>query len=162
MLKSVIVGLSVLLTAGSALAQPASLNSIEDHNLLLKVINAVGVPVTSTHPICNQDIYGAYFTNGSALVICPRGDQDERFDTIRHEAWHMYQDMRDCSLTDTNTIEPVFQSGLMPPLLVEQISQVYPAGAVTTESEAFWVAQVFDAYSIAKLVFLQAQKCGLL
>ena len=156
MLKFIPLALVSILSTQPVLAQ----SSPNDHLQLLRTVNRVGVSVQIDAPICAKEIYGAYFQDGSALVLCSKGDQAERLDTIRHEAWHMLQDFKDCNLPDYG-LNLILPSAMVPEEVVEAVKQHYPAEAVSFEAEAFFAAAVFDAQEINELIVRQASECGI-
>lgn len=158
-----------LMMAGITLINPAAVNAaevskeVEDHYKLMAVVEAVGVPVHYQSEICSikPDWYGAYKVDGGELVLCKKGTTEERLNTIRHESWHVYQDLKDCSIKDRGGLATAFGSGSTPKVFKELAAKHYSKENVPTEAEAQWAADTFDAISIASLIYQQATECGM-
>ena len=162
-MKKIVAGLMAALTALVPVQAMAEEDTFEEHLKIIAVLDGLGIELSADDAyVCNTKKWkGAYNTNGSQLVVCNNsGTQEDRLETLRHEAWHVYQDLRDCSLQDTTGVPPVFLAGVVPEDIKAWVSNSYPAIEVPSEAEAFWAAEVFDADAIAKLLFFQAKSCG--
>ena len=162
-MKKIVATLMAALTAVVPIQAMAAEDTFEEHLKIIAVLDGLGISLSADDDfVCNIKKWkGGYNTNGSQLVVCNNtGTQEERLETLRHEAWHVYQDLRDCSLLDTSHVAPVFLAGVVPEDVKEWVANSYPAGRVASEAEAFWASDVFDADAIAKLLFFQAKSCG--
>lgn len=133
----------------------------DEHSSLIDSIQQVGVRVLVDTPPCNQGIYGAYFNDGSRLVLCRKGDFEERMDTLRHEAWHLIQDLKDCSLSDLYPVVPVFDRSMVPQEEREKIREFYPEERLDAEAEAFFVARIMSARQIQEVLVSEMKYCGI-
>ena len=135
---------------------------LQEHLFLIDVIEQLGVQVNFGGPQCQArpGLYGNYASNGSVMDLCELGDRVERMDTLRHEAWHVYQDIRDCSLVDLTTLKPAFGNFGPSRVFVAQAAKHYRGELVPTEAEAAWAAHTFDATAIANLIIQRGVECG--
>lgn len=158
--------IGVLLSATPALATPETVSETElnAHGELVVLINKLGVDILFDHPfVCQQKRwFGAYATDGSELILCEnsKATQGDRLRTIRHEAWHVYQDLKDCKLTDQTPISPIFAPGKVPPLYLQYASRSYPKPEVPAEAEAYWAEDSFTPDQISTLITQQAKRCS--
>lgn len=111
----------------------------------------------------SQKLYGGYILDGSMMFICRRGNESERFDTIRHESWHVLQDLQDCDLKDENNLETVFT------ITTEDIEEfrndplrghLYSEAVMASEAEAFEAAEALTAWQIDQLFEIQIEQCN--
>jgi hypothetical protein len=158
------ITLAALIAAGPAARatpQPQE-KELDDHTSLVSLIAALGVDVqfNPKDPCVTRGWYGGYQYNGSVLALCSKGSSAERMDTIRHEAWHVYQDLRDCNLRDNVAAQPVFTAGIVTPEFLNIAAKDYEKSQVTAEAEAAWAANTFDAEQINILMFTKAKSCG--
>ena len=156
-MKELIVGLVVGVLAFQpppALATETPDPELKEHLFLVDVIEQLGVKVNFGGPVCRSKpgLYGDYLVNGSAMNLCEVGDREERRDTLRHEAFHLYQDIRDCSLSDLTPLKPAFGSFGPSRAFVAQAAKHYDKEHVAYEAEAAWAAHTFDATAIANLI----------
>jgi hypothetical protein len=152
-----------VLYGGQALATPTITQRDKDiHIDLIELVAAIGVDIQYEGLPCQLDWHGAYKLDGSELVLCANKDvsQAEKLDTIRHEAWHVYQDLKDCKLSDVTSLQPVFSTGVVEPDYIAVASKQYLPNQVVTEAEAAWAASTFDAEQINILMFNKAKSCG--
>lgn len=157
------IGLATVLAASPAIAvETASKEQIQQHVNLLGLIEALGVEIVFDGYGCNRGWHGAYKTDGTELVLCNRGDMtdEQRMDTIRHEAWHVLQDIGDCSLTDVSYPLPVLNPAYVHPEMREFAAKHYDVSLQPTEAEAFWMAEILDANQINALLYQKAKACG--
>ena len=163
MLKLITAALSIgLLGASPALATETPDPELKEHLFLVDVIEQLGVKVNFGGAECRSKpgLYGNYATNGSAMNLCEVGDREERMDTLRHEAFHLYQDIRDCSLTDLTPLKPAFGSFGPSRAFVAHAAKHYQGELVPIEAEAAWAAHTFDATAIANLIIQRGTECG--
>lgn len=164
MIKLITAALSIGLLGASPALATSEITEQEktDHENLLSLVEAVGVPVKFTGWPCDKGWHGGYNFDGSAFIICANKQVDlaEKLDTIRHEAWHLYQDLRDCSIRDKAVLQPVFTAGVVSPNFISVAAKHYPNSHVTTEAEAAWAANTFSAEQINILMFSKAKSCG--
>ena len=147
----------------AAMATPEiSQQEKDDHASLIALVEAIGIPVSFHGWPCDQGWYGAYALNGSAFTLCANKQVTlaEKFDTVRHEAWHVLQDMSDCSIKDDVALQPIFSAGVVEPNFIAMASKDYRPSQVTSEAEAAWAAHTFDAEQINILLFTKAKSCG--
>ena len=164
-MNKLIVG---LLVSALALQPPPALATetpdpeLQEHVFLIDVIEQLGVKVNFGGPQCQArpGLYGNYAANGSVMDLCEVGDREERMDTLRHEAWHVYQDIRDCSLVDLTTLKSAFGSFGPSRAFVAQAAKHYNKEHVAFEAEAAWAAHTFDATAIANLIIQRGTECG--
>lgn len=158
--------IAAFLVACLALAAPVMAAPLEqdeiDHVKLLKLITLLKIPVRFDSQYCKDmpKSYGGYRLDGADLSLCSRGDLVERLNTVRHEAWHVYQDLKDCSIADDVDLVPVFSDSPMPRAYKENVAKLYETQYVNTEAEAFWAADTFDANSIGNLIYQRAIECS--
>ena len=163
MLKLITAALSIgLLGASPALATETPDPELQEHLFLIDVIEQLGVKVNFGGSQCQArpGLYGNYTTNGSVMDLCEVGDREERMDTLRHEAWHVYQDIRDCSLVDLTTLKPAFGTFGPSRVFVAQAAKHYRGELVPIEAEAAWAAHTFNATAIANLIIQRGTECG--
>lgn len=163
MVTAVVLGLCVALPIAVRATETITKQDKEDHIQLMAVIEALGVPVNIDPAICKQEPnwYGAYNYHGDELALCTRGDQGERLNTIRHEAFHLVQDLADCKIKDIGMVQPRFRSGGATSGYKDMAAKHYAAALVPMEAEAAWAADTFDAYTITVLLAQQADECGI-
>ena len=162
-MKKIVAGLMAALTAFVPVQAMAEEDTFEEHLKIIAVLDGLGIELSADDEyVCNIKKWkGGYNTNGSQLVVCNNtGTPEQRLETLRHEAWHVYQDLRDCSLQDTTRVPPVFLAGVVPEDIKEWAAESYAPNQVASEAEAFWASDMFDADTIAKLLFIQAKTCG--
>ena len=164
-MKKVIVSLlvgAVAFQATPVLATEAPDPELKEHLFLVDVIEQLGVKVNFGGPVCRSKpgLYGDYLVNGSAMNLCEVGDREERMDTLRHEAFHLYQDIRDCSLSDLTPLKPAFGNFGPSRVFVAQAAKHYDKEQVAYEAEAAWAAHTFNATSIANLISQRGRECG--
>ena len=163
MIKLITAALSIgLLGASPALATETPDPELKEHLFLVDVIEQLGVKVNFGGPVCRSKpgLYGNYDTNGSVMNLCEVGDREERLDTLRHEAWHLYQDIRNCSLADLTPLKPAFGSFGPSRAFVAHAAKHYQGELVPIEAEAAWAAHTFDATAIANLIIQRGRECG--
>jgi hypothetical protein len=160
LIASLVVGL-VGLNPGLAHATEVTDQAINEHGVLLNVVEKLGIPVIFDGQLCRDrpTWYGGYEVHGRSLVLCNRGDQAEKLNTMRHEAFHVYQDLKDCSIRDSG-LSPAFSSGATPRFYKEFAAKYYEPGDVQLEAEAFWAADTFSAMTIATLLVQKGEECG--
>lgn len=157
---------AAFLVACLAIASPVLATPTEqeekDHVNLIGLIEALNVPVEIDNDICknNPGLYGRYQLNGSKMSLCSVGDQQERMNTLRHEAWHVYQDLSNCTVKDVAVLSPAFSKEAIPLLYKEHASKYYDDRVVATEAEAFWAADTFSALTMTNLIYQKASECG--
>ena len=157
-----------LLVSALALQPPPALATetpdpeLQEHLFLVDVIEQLGVKVNFGGPQCQAKpgLYGNYASNGSVMNLCEIGDRVERLDTLRHEAWHLYQDLRDCSLADLTVLSPAFGGFGGAHIFVAQAAKHYQKEHVAFEAEAAWAAYTFNAASIGSLIVQRGTECG--
>jgi hypothetical protein len=92
------------LLAISLIASPVSAaawkTNVAAHQRLVKALRYRGVTVNWGLQYCDSKNSGTYNSRTSSIHICTKGDlwSDENFDTLRHEAIHVLQDLRDCNI----------------------------------------------------------------
>ena len=135
---------------------------LKEHLFLVDVIEQLGVKVNFGGAECRSKpgLYGEYYVNGSVMNLCEVGGREERLDTFRHEAWHLYQDLRDCNLSDITALKPAFGSFGPSRAFVAQAAKHYDKEHVAYEAEAAWAAHTFDATAIANLIIQRGRECG--
>lgn len=154
------VGLS-LTTPAIATPNKATQEEIEEHSTLIELIRAVGVPVNFGGKFCQDTgFYGGYETTGKELVLCRAGDSRDRLNTVRHEAFHVYQDLQDCDLADEGYVKPVFAVDLVPTEIKTWAAKNYSKPLINAEAEAQWAAEMFTARQINVLLYQKAKACG--
>lgn len=85
-------------------AAPASATTWETnvpaHQRLVNVLRSRGVTVDRGTQYCDGKNNGTYNARTRSIRICSNGNQwsEDNFDTLRHEAIHVLQDLRDCNL----------------------------------------------------------------
>jgi hypothetical protein len=160
LITSLLVGL-IGLNPGLADAAEAVDQELKDHSTLLTVVDALGIPITFDGQLCKKQPtwYGGYNVYGKDFAICNKGDRVDKLDTIRHEAWHVYQDLKDCDIKDGGLVV-AFQSASTPRLYKEFAAKHYKPEHVSVEAEAFWAADTFDALTIATLLVQKGEECG--
>ena len=157
-----------LLVGAMALQPPPALATetpdpeLQEHLFLVDVIEQLGVKVNFGGAECRSKpgLYGDYYVNGSVMNLCEVGDRAERMDTLRHESWHVYQDLRDCSLVDVTALKPAFGNFGPSRVFVEMAAKHYDKEHVAFEAEAAWAAHTFNASSIANLIIQRGRECG--
>ena len=165
-MKKLIVGLLVGVLAFQpppVLATETPDPELQEHVFLIDVIEQLGVKVNFGGAECQAKpgLYGNYAANGSVMNLCEIGDREERMDTLRHEAWHVYQDLaRDCSLADLTPLRPAFGNFGPSRVFVAQAAKHYRGELVPIEAEAAWAAHTFDATAIANLIIQRGTECG--
>lgn len=159
--------LGVLLSATPSLATPeiATQQEVDDHADLVVLINRLGVDVLFDHKfVCQQQRWwGAYATDGSELILCENAKSSprERLTTIRHESWHVYQDLKDCKLTDITSLSPVFTTGTVPESYIKYASRNYDKADVPAEAEAYWAEGQYSAKELSDLIAKKAKHCSI-
>lgn len=141
---------------------PSYAATTDDHLSLLRTVRSLGITVSVDHPLCSKGVYGGYLTDGSALILCSVGDQAERLDTIRHESWHIVQDLKDCSLQDTGLLTAMLPKESIPKQYHQAVTKDYPSLVWHPEAEAFWAAHNLSAQQINYLLQRMGRQCGLL
>jgi hypothetical protein len=163
-MKLTVAALAALLFTTPVLATPSPQEDPElfDHEVLVTLIEKLGTPVHFGHAQCkaNPQLYGRYMIDGSALIACPLGDRDERLGTVRHEAWHFYQDLVDCNIKDTVGLKTSLAKGVVPPLGDNSWAKYYSQEQMQSETEARWVELNYNAYTITTMIAAKAQACG--
>jgi hypothetical protein len=162
LLSTLIAGLLAIGPAAKATPTQAELAAeIKQHSDLLALVEALGVQVlyAPTYP-CDQGWYGGYLVTGDELVLCEVGTPQEKLNTVRHEAWHVYQDIRDCKLKDAVALSPVFTQGVVTDEYIAFAAKNYNPNLVASEAEAFWAAYTLDAEQINVLLYNKAKSCG--
>lgn len=146
----------------AAIATPELTPVEKEHIHLLQLVEALGVEVLTEGPPCDKGWHGGYRNDGAQLVLCPGATsaQNERLDTIRHESWHVYQDLKDCNLKDTAVARPIFTDGIVPNEYKAYTAKNYTSDTALSEAEAYWAANTFNAEQINILIFSQAKSCG--
>jgi hypothetical protein len=152
------LGLGEAAMAASEISQQEK----DDHGNLIALVEAIGIPVSFNGVPCDKGWHGGYAYNGSAFVVCANKQVSlqEKLDTVRHEAWHVYQDIRDCNIKDDVAVLPVFSVGVVEPSFIAMASKGYHPSQVASEAEAAWAARTFDAEQINILLFTKAKSCG--
>jgi hypothetical protein len=145
---------------GVLAAQPQD-KDLKDHGILLSVVEGLGIQVNFDGQLCRErpTWYGGYEVHGKELALCSRGDKSERLNTVRHEAFHVYQDLKDCNFTDSG-LSSAFSGGATPRLYKDFAAKYYEPGEIQVEAEAFWAADTFDALTIATLLVQKGEECG--
>jgi hypothetical protein len=162
-MNKLITGLLVGLIGFNPAASYATVDQeVDDHSQLLAVVEAAGIPVTFDSQICKtqQNWYGGYAVDGRELALCSRGDRAERLDTIRHEGWHVYQDLQDCSIKDTTLVMAAFGGRATPSSYKQMAAKAYSPDRVAFEAEAAWAADTFSALTIANMIHQKGLECG--
>jgi len=163
MKKNVLIGALVALVGFNPAAANATQiadKEVREHAFLLSLVEQLGVMVTFNGGDCKQEIHGNYYLNGSLLNLCSKGDRADRLDTMRHESWHVLQDLQDCSITDSTPLRSYF-GGRGPTAPFKVAAQKhYPTDRVLMEAEAAWGASTFNAIAIANLIIQKGETCG--
>lgn len=129
-------------------------NAVDDHRQLIRTIEASGVEIQIDSSICNQfPMYGAYFHKNRIMVLCSRGDQAERLDTLRHETWHLIQDAKDCDLSD-HDMKTLIKPSEIPEEAKDRIRRLrlYPESDVALEAEATAAADELSASELTSIL----------
>jgi hypothetical protein len=160
LITSLLVGL-IGLNPGLAHATEASDQDVKDHGILLSIIESLGIPVNFDGKLCKErpTWYGGYEVHGKDFALCSRGDKADRLDTVRHESWHVYQDLKDCNIKDS-VMTAAFSNGPTPRMYKEFAAKHYEPAHIQIEAEAFWAADTFDALTIANLLVQKGEECG--
>jgi hypothetical protein len=160
LITSLLVGL-IGLNPGLAHATEAVDQELKDHGILLSVVEGLGIPVNFDGQLCRErpTWYGGYEIHGKELALCSRGDKAERLNSLRHESWHLYADLKDCSIKDSG-MSAAFSSGATPRMYKEFAAKHYKPEHVSVEAEAFWAADTFSAMTIANLLVQKGEECG--
>ena len=173
LITSLFIGLQLFANARSVKAE-----NIEGHSQLWDVLNAVGVRVVLNHPEdCKGQFNGIYDSLRGYINICQDNATEpfsavewtaNDFDTLRHEAQHVIQDCNDGKLAD-GLLSPMFDNAQnrdsfiaesLPDNVIKKITLDYakaPLGVLDYELEAWSVARVVNAESIARKVI---EYCG--
>jgi hypothetical protein len=163
-MKKLIAGLLVGLlgSQGAAMATPELTQEQKDHVALLVVVEQLGVYVEYDGQPCKQKpgLFGNYYVDGSLLNLCSIGDSNERMDTIRHEVWHVYQDLADCNLKDDVPVVAVFGGRGLPKGYKEHAAKYYEPSQAGYEAEAMWAAGMFSAQTIGNMLIVKGEECG--
>ena len=166
-----------LLLSACLLAQPAAAaDTIDDEHIsLLDTISQLGIPIVTESPVCKKYpdgslTVGAYAVDGSELVLCPDRDPEEQMTTIRHETWHVLQDLQDCSLDDFHVITgkdgtkrvwlPLVYNELKGKVL-PVVRKLYHPLQWEFESEAHMASYELSAEEINDEIRYQAKACQL-
>jgi hypothetical protein len=166
MFKKTLAAAVALISFGfgeAVMAAPEITEQVEDEHVdLVALVNALGVEIKLGGPVCAKGWYGAYAIDGSELILCNKAGttKAERLNTIRHEAAHVLQDIKDCKLKDKTPLMPIFTAGVVPKSYMSAAAKDYSQKHVSTEAEAFWAADTFEAEHINILIFTQAKSCG--
>jgi hypothetical protein len=160
LITTLLVGL-IGLNPGLAHATEASDQDVKDHAGLMAVIEAMGIPVVFDGEMCKETgWYGGYELHGRDLQLCSRGNKEERMNTMRHESFHVLQDLKDCDIKD-KPIAAVFNAEATPGMYKEHAAKYYEDDQVAYEAEAFWAADMFSATTIANLILQKGDECGI-
>jgi len=161
LIASLLVG-ALIIQPPPVLATETPDPELQEHLFLADVIEQLGVKINYGGAECKAKpgLYGNYYQNGSVMNLCEVGDRDERLDTFRHEAWHVYQDLKDCSLADNTLLSSVFSNGGTPRRFITHAAKYYDKEEVAYEAEAHWAADTFTALTIAKLLAQKGSECG--
>ena len=123
---------------------------------LIRSIESVGYTVSFGK--CEQGISGYFSPYEKAIVICDHADpaDADTHDTVRHEAWHLYQ-----HCTTPGGLDPIhsskrefvsFVEGNLPQQTIEFVMRVYPQERHAVELEAFTAARVLTARQIGEAI----------
>ena len=123
---------------------------------LIRTIQRVGYTVSFGK--CEQGIEGYFSPAEKAIVICDHANprSAETHDTVRHEAWHLYQ-----HCTTPGGLDPIhsskrefvsFVEGNLPQQTIEFVMRVYPQERHAVELEAFTAARVLTANQIGEAI----------
>jgi hypothetical protein len=162
-MKKLIAAVLVGLVGFSPAATYATVDQeADDHAQLLAVVEALNVPVSFDTQLCKDEPqwYGGYALDGRELVLCSRGDRAERLDTIRHEAWHVLQDLQNCSIKDEGLLQLAMGVKATPSGYKVAAAKAYQPSHVPFEAEAAWAADTFSALTISHLLYQRATECG--
>ena len=173
LITSLFIGLQLFANGRNVKAQ-----NIDGHSQLWDALNAVGVRVVLNHPYdCSQGLNGVYDSIKGYIAICQDNATEpynvvewtaNDFDTLRHEAQHVIQDCNDGKLAD-GLLSPMFDNAQdrdsfivesLPDNVIKKITLDYakaPLGVLDNELEAWSVARVINAESIARKVI---EYCG--
>jgi hypothetical protein len=159
-ITSIVVGLIGLSPVGVMAAQPQD-KDLKDHGILLSVVEGLGIPVNFDGQLCRErpTWYGGYEIHGNDFSLCSRGDKVDRLNTVRHESWHVYQDLKDCNIKDSG-MTAAFSNGPTPRMYKDFAAKYYEPEDIQLEAEAYWAADTFDAQTIANLIYQKATECG--
>jgi hypothetical protein len=152
----------LLLSTSTGLPAVAG-NSIADHDRLLSEVQKTGVPVFIQSPVCQRfpSLHGAYNDAGHGIHLCAKGGKQERLKTIRHEAWHLIQDLGNCSIRDTHDrLRPAFDH--VDQAYINKLTRAgqYPPNMIRVEAEAFWAMDHLSAADIADRLKALRLKCS--
>ena len=161
LIASLLVG-ALIVQPPPVLATETPDAELQEHLFLADVIEQLGVKINYGGAECraNRGLYGNYYPNGSVMNLCEVGDRDERLDTFRHEAFHVYQDIRDCNIKDDTALKPVFSNGAASREFIALAAKHYDKADIAFEAEAYWAAHTFTAASIGNLIVQRAEQCG--
>ena len=159
-------------------ARSVKAENTDGHSQLWNALNAVGVRVVLNHPEdCKGQFSGVYDSPRGYINIC-QDNATEPFsavewtandlDTLRHEAQHVIQDCNEGKIAD-GLLSPMFDNAQnrdlfvaesLPDNVIKKITLDYakaPLGVLDNELEAWSVARVISAESIARKVI---EYCG--
>lgn len=161
-LLATVLALTLATTPASA-TTPWQVN-VPAHLQLVKALRSRGVAVDWGLRYCDGNNSGTYNARTRTISICTNGNQwtADNFDTLRHEAIHVLQDLRDCNLgnlalhrlTNDDQLAQLLSSTDLNP---EAIINAYAArGAsehvILLELEAWGGASTTPASDIAKIL----------
>ena len=157
-ITAALIGAMTLLTACGPTPAVAS---IADHVILVGTIRQAGVSIELNSDVCQQfPIYGAYFHKQARLVLCSKGSTEEKLDTLRHEAWHLVQDLQDCDLLDDG-LKPY---GQIPKEAIDHFRRIsggnYEEKDLATEVEAYAAAETLSAKDITSYIRTLIASCN--
>ena len=171
-LASIVIGGTLVLTGSPARSD----QTIEDHKVLWKSLNSVGVTTLLNEPtVCDRGSDGLYYSRATTLVVCQDnasktsseevGWTDNDLDTFRHEAHHVLQDCLAGTLGDSETkllfdTEESFEDFVSARLTRAQIISIInnyriqgaPEDVIIKEIEAFAVARSVSPLVIADAI----------
>jgi hypothetical protein len=152
----------LVLSASTGLPVVAG-NSIADHDRLLSEVQKAGVPVFIHSPVCQRfpRLHGAYNDSGHGIHLCAKGSKQERLRTIRHESWHLIQDLRNCNIKDTHDrLKPAFDR--VDQSYIDKLTREgqYHPREVKVEAEAFWAQDHLSASDMADRLKALRLKCS--
>lgn len=153
-----LIGAITLLTACGPTPAVAS---IADHVVLAAAIREAGVSIELNPRLCQQfPIYGAYQHKQARMVLCYKGSTEDRLDTLRHEAWHLVQDLQDCDLLDDG-LKPY---GQVPKAAIDHFRRVsagrYKEKDLAIEAEAHAAAETLSAKDITSYIRTLTARCN--
>lgn len=159
-----VLALTLASAPASALAATPWQVNVPAHLQLVKALRSRGVAVSWGSRYCDGKNSGTYNSTTRTIKICSRGNQwtVDDLDTLRHEAIHVLQDLRDCKLgnlalhrlTDDGQLERILNSTNLNTQAIINAYAVRGASrhVILLELEAWGGASTTTASDIAEIL----------